>query len=141
MSTEPLVVLCVEDDADIATIVELSLALDPGIRLHTAATGEEALEMLRAGLCPDIILLDALLPGASGLDVARTIATGPLAFPVRIAFLTAAVRAQQIAEFRAAGAVDVIAKPFDPLTLASRVRLLLQCGYSDDDASNSPSVG
>ena len=137
MSTEPLTVLCVEDDADVATIVELSLALDAGIQVHTATTGEQALEMLQAGLHPDIILLDARLPGASGLDVARTIANESLASSARIVFLTAAVRMQQIAEFRAAGAVGVIAKPFDPLTLAPRVRQLREDGLSENDASKS----
>lgn len=124
MSAGPLVVLCVEDDADIATIVELSLALDPAIEVHVAPSGERAIEMLGAGLRPNVILLDAVLPGVAGVEVAKAIVASDFGPSFRIAFMTAAVRVQHIAEYRAVGAADVIAKPFDPMTLAERVRAL-----------------
>lgn len=142
MNAKSMAILCVEDDGDNAAIVELSLALDPALRVRFATSGEAALDLLAAGERPDLILLDVRLPGIDGLQVAREIAARYPSLVRRIAFMTAAVRPRQLAEIRATGARDVIAKPFDPLTLAARVRAAAvgcedDCNASDLDAKRS----
>jgi two-component system OmpR family response regulator len=117
-------VLFVEDDPDIQTVARMALETVGGFTVLGCSSGTEALERVEA-FAPDLILLDVIMPGMDGLETLRLLrllpgSAGIAAVPV--VFMTAKVQAQEIAEYRAAGAVDVIAKPFDPMTLPATVR-------------------
>lgn len=116
-------VLYVEDDPDIQAIVKIALETVGKLQLQIASSGQEALDVIDA-FRPDFILLDVMMPGLDGpATLAQIRARGTFA-ATPAAFCTAKVQPQEVERLRALGACDVIAKPFDPLTLASRLRQL-----------------
>lgn len=116
-------VLYVDDEPDIRHIVKLCLELSPGLSVELAASGAEALDSARR-LRPDLILLDVMMPGLDGAATLERLRADPGLERVPIAFVTAKAMPAELARLRALGAADIIAKPFDPLTLASRVTAL-----------------
>ena len=119
-------VLFVEDDPDIQTVARIALEAVGGFTVLGCASGAEALERAEE-FAPDLILLDVLMPGMDGLETLRLLRLLPRIggiANVPVVFMTAKVQAQDVAEYRAAGAVDVIAKPFDPMTLPATVRTI-----------------
>lgn len=114
-------VLYVEDEADIRTVAKLALEAIGGFCVMTCASGEEALRTVE-DFKPDIILLDVMMPGMDGPSVLRALRERPALAEVPVAFMTAKVQPAEVEHFRSLGARDVIAKPFDPMTLADHVR-------------------
>ncbi len=119
---ETLRVLYVEDEADIREFAEFALE-DEGFELLMCESGQAALEKVTE-FKPDIILLDVMMPAMDGpttLQEIRKIAE----FQVTpIIFLTAKVQPHEVQSFIALGAVDVIAKPFDPMELPDQIRTI-----------------
>ena len=114
-------VLFVEDDPDIQTVARIALEAVGGFTVLGCGSGAEALERVEA-FAPDLILLDVMMPGMDGLETLRSLRLLPGAATVPVVFMTAKVQAQEVSGYREAGAVDVIAKPFDPMTLPATVR-------------------
>lgn len=120
-------ILYVEDEADIREIAKLALEHVGGFSVALCASGEEALEKA-AAFEPDMILLDVMMPGMDGPTTLQHLRAQSELAGVPVAFLTAKVQPQEILAFKEMGAVDVIAKPFDPMTLAEQVRAIWQRG-------------
>lgn len=116
-------VLYVDDDADIREIVSLSLGLDPDMAVETAASGQAALERARQGGL-DLILLDVMMPQMDGRSTLAALKDLGLDPPIPVIFVTARTQSHEIAQFKELGAIGVIGKPFDPMTLAQDVRAL-----------------
>jgi len=114
-------VLFVEDDPDIQTVARMALEALGGFTVLGCGSGAEALERVEA-FAPDLILLDVMMPGMDGLETLQSLRLLSGASAVPVVFMTAKVQAQEISEYLAAGAVDVIAKPFDPMALPATVR-------------------
>ncbi|MBE2259725.1 MAG: response regulator [Rhodobacteraceae bacterium] len=114
-------ILCVEDDADIRTIAKLALEAVGGIAVELAASGEDALR-LAGEVHPDLLLLDVMMPGMDGPATLRALHAMPETAELPAIFLTARTQAGDVAALRALGAVGVITKPFDPMTLADQIR-------------------
>ncbi|MCP5249581.1 MAG: response regulator [Candidatus Accumulibacter sp.] len=114
-------ILCVEDDADIRTIAKLALEAVGGIDVELAASGEDALR-LAGEVHPDLLLLDVMMPGMDGPATLRALHAMPETAELPAIFLTARTQAGEVAALRALGAVGVITKPFDPMTLADQIR-------------------
>ena len=114
-------VLFVEDDPDIQTVARMALEAVGGFTVLGCSSGAEALEEVEA-FAPDLILLDVMMPGMDGLETLQSLRLLPGAAAVPVVFMTAKVQAQEVSQYREAGAVDVIAKPFDPMTLPATVR-------------------
>jgi CheY-like chemotaxis protein len=123
MSSQPLRrILFVEDDPDIQVVATLALESLGGFAVLACGSGAEALARF-AGFAPDLVLLDVMMPGMDGpatLEALRKLPAGDLP----VVFMTARVQAHEILQYREMGAVDVIAKPFDPMTLAETVQTL-----------------
>ena len=115
-------ILVVEDDATIARFVELELS-HAGFDVEKVADGDEALRVV-GEFCPDLILLDVMLPGADGLEVAKQIRERDLHMPILM--LTARSETQDVVSGFDAGADDYLRKPFEVPELLSRVRALLK---------------
>lgn len=122
----PLRVLYVDDEPDIREVALLALGLDPGIEVRAAASGPEALDLISSGeFRPDVLMLDMMMPGMDGAQTLDAIRAWPSAAELPVVFITARAQAHEVARFRAMGALDVMTKPFDPMTLALELRAVL----------------
>ncbi|GBD48636.1 response regulator [Methylopila sp. Yamaguchi] len=117
-------ILYVDDEADIREIVSMSLSLDPDITVETVSSGAEALAAVRNCL-PDVILLDVMMPEMDGPTTLFRLRERPESRGVPVVFMTARTQGREIQRFKELGALGVIAKPFDPIALASDLKALL----------------
>lgn len=122
----PLNLLHVDDEADIREVAAFSLELDPDIALTSLSSGEEALERLNGGMRPDVILLDVMMPSLDGPGVLKRLRQIPELEQTPVIFMTARVQTSERDRYLELGAVGVITKPFDPMTLADQIRGLLR---------------
>jgi signal transduction histidine kinase len=117
-------VLVVEDNLDLIDIIRLFVsAISDNLELATANSGFEALESIQNQL-PQLIIMDIMMPGMSGLELLDRLRRVPEASRIPVLVLTGYVDAAQRA--RKAGAQEVIIKPFDRKTFVSKVVQLLQ---------------
>ena len=117
-------VLIVEDDADINATLQEALRLG-GYDVVGALTGEDAFAEVQRR-CPDIVLLDQMLPDIDGVEVCRRLRVAPRTKRVPIIFLTARSDEKARVAGLAAGADDYVVKPFSLQELMLRVRGLLR---------------
>jgi DNA-binding response OmpR family regulator len=122
MAEESAKIAIVEDDATIARLVELELS-HVGYDVVRYGDGETALAEM-AEVSPDVVLLDVMLPGADGLEVARALREQGFTMPILM--LTARSETQDVVLGFDAGADDYLRKPFEIPELLSRVRALLK---------------
>jgi len=122
MAVDVCKIMVVEDDATIARLVELEL-LHEGHIVWRFADGEAAIAQAEAER-PDLILLDLMLPGIDGLEVARQLRAKGVNAPILM--LTARSETQDVVSGFEAGADDYLRKPFEVPELLSRVRALLK---------------
>lgn len=121
----PLKVLYVDDEPDIREVGAMALELDGSMEVSTACSGPEALALLEDGLRPDVILLDVMMPGMDGPGVLAELKKRPEPAQVPVIFITARAQAHELARFVSLGAIGVITKPFDPMTLSIELRAVL----------------
>ncbi len=112
--------LHLEDDPDILEISQMALQMTGAFELLQCATGDDAIA--RAGaFAPNALLLDVMVPGASGPDVLRALRKLPGLQEVPAIFMTARVQPSEVQDLLDQGAVAVIAKPFDPMSLGPQI--------------------
>ncbi len=114
-------ILYVDDDDDIREIVDMALELDPDISLRMCSSGAQALSVV-ADWTPDLVLLDVMMPGMDGPETLSRLRAEGLDAAVPVVFITARSQDKEVERLNTLGAAGVIAKPFDPMTLASQVR-------------------
>jgi CheY-like chemotaxis protein len=114
-------ILLVEDEKDIQIVSRLALEDIGKFHVQVCGSGQEALREAPT-FEPDLILLDVLMPDLDGLATLEALRRIPSLAAVPVIFLTARARSQDIREYRRVGAIDVILKPFDPLTLGDQIR-------------------
>jgi two-component system phosphate regulon response regulator PhoB len=117
-------VLVVDDEPDITALVAYHLA-KAGYRVSTAANGPDALKSAREER-PDIVILDVMLPGASGYDVLAELRRQEETREVGVILLTARRDEPDRIRGLSLGADDYLTKPFSPAELALRVSALLR---------------
>lgn len=114
-------ILYAEDEPLVQTIAKVALVKVGGFNLHICSSGEQALEQVKA-FAPQLILLDVVMPGLDGPATLARLRQDPDTAAIPVVFLTANSDPQDIAQYLAMGAFDVIAKPYNPMTLAEQVR-------------------
>lgn len=114
-------ILYVEDEPDIRTVAQLALETVGGFTLRVCGSGEEAVAAGPA-FKPDLLLLDVMMPGMDGPTTLAALRKDASMKDTPVIFMTAKVQPSEIQHYRDLGALDVIAKPFDPMTLAEQVR-------------------
>ena len=121
MTRELSKILYVEDDPDIQAIAMMVLETINGFIVEPCNGGSEALQKA-AAFDPDLILLDVMMPGMDGPETLKGIRNLPGLQTTPVVFMTAKVQPQEVQGYLDLGAVGVIAKPFDPMTLAQELR-------------------
>ena len=120
-----LSILHVDDEDDIREVAAFALELDPDIMVRSAGSGEAALAELDGGFRPDVILLDVMMPHLDGPGTLARIRERAEHQMTPVIFMTARAQSGEVDHYRALGALDVITKPFDPMSLAGDVRAIL----------------
>ena len=117
-------ILVVEDDPDIRELLSFTISR-AGFDLVAAETAEEALRMLDSGL-PEVMVIDWMLPGMDGIDLAKYLRSDSLTSALPIIMLTA--RGEEIDKLKSfeAGVDDYVTKPFSPKELTARLKALLR---------------
>ncbi len=118
-------ILYVDDEPDIREVVQISLGLDPEFAVRSCSCGRDAIAAAAEWL-PDLVLLDVMMPDMDGPATLARLRQRPETSGIPVIFMTARAQQRELQHFRALGADGVIAKPFDPLTLAARVREQMQ---------------
>ena len=116
-------ILHVDDDEDIRAIGAMALELIGKFEILQCASGKQAIEEAEA-FSPNLLLLDYMMPGMDGKETLRELRKLPSLKAVPVVFMTARVNGDLSNNLCRNGALDVIAKPFDPIVLADRLRAL-----------------
>ncbi len=116
-------ILYVEDDEPIRVVGVMTLETVGGFEVVACSSGAEALARA-PGARADLILLDVMMPGMDGPQTLAGLRKIPQTAATPVVFLTARVQPSEVAELRALGAVEVLAKPFDPMALPGQLRAI-----------------
>ena len=118
-------ILIVDDEEDVIEIIRTRLAKEPGFRILEATNGADALELAKQER-PDLIILDWLMPGLSGLEVMQTLRASPELTAIPVIMMT--VKSEQSAqeEGHAMGVFAYMIKPFESDTLMGNVQRALK---------------
>jgi two-component system, OmpR family, phosphate regulon response regulator PhoB len=117
-------ILVVEDEPAIAELITLNLRHD-GHEVQVAPTSQDAEDAIRAAL-PDLVLLDWMLPGESGVQLAQRWRRDARTRELPLLMLTARSDERDVVQGLDSGADDYLAKPFSPTVLVARIRSLLR---------------
>lgn len=118
-------ILYVEDDLDIQIVARMALETVGGFTLEVCSSGREAIEIAPM-FVPDLILLDVMMPQMDGPSTLRALRELSVTEKTPTIFMTAKVMPSDVARYREIGAVDVIAKPFDPMNLPVEIKDIWQ---------------
>jgi len=122
-------ILFVEDDLDIQAVARLALVAVGQFTVEICSSGSAALEAAPI-FAPDLILLDVMMPGMDGLSTFKALRQQPETATIPVIFMTAKVQTHEVTHYKELGAIDVIAKPFEPMTLPTTIRSMWQQFYA-----------
>jgi DNA-binding response OmpR family regulator len=117
-------VLVIDDEAPIRLLCRVNLEAE-GMEVLEASDGPTGLDQARAAT-PDVILLDVMMPGLDGWQVAEQLLEDPSTRAIPIVFLTARAEFRDRARGLDLGGIDYVTKPFNPLELAPLVEEMLE---------------
>lgn len=123
MTQELKRILYVEDEPDIQAVAKIALEHVGGFVVEICTSGRDAIQR-GPGFKPDLLLLDVMMPDMDGVTTLHELRKLPGLQSVPALFMTAKVQPSEIAQLRQQGAIDVIPKPFDPMTLSENIRSL-----------------
>ncbi len=122
-------ILYAEDELDIQAIAKVALVTIGGFDVTFCESGIEALEAAPA-LLPDLILLDVMMPNLDGTETLSIMRGIDGLKDTPIIFITAKAMPSEVERFKSLGAIEVIPKPFDPLTLARDIQAIWDAHYA-----------
>ncbi len=130
-------ILHVDDEPDLRELVAMSLELG-GLAVHSCASGQEAIKAIQT-VSPDLIILDVMMPGLDGPATLKALRAEPNG-QAPVIFMTAKGMQSEITRLRQLGAVEVVAKPFDPVTLSDSIRAIWQtaAGSRSEQKTSDP---
>ena len=127
-------ILIVEDEEPLTMLLRYNLEAE-GYEVETSARGDEADTRLKEST-PDLVVLDWMLPGLSGIELCRRLRARPETRQLPIIMLTARGEESEKVRGLATGADDYIVKPFSVPELLARVRALLRRALNRGDAGD-----
>ncbi len=110
-------ILCAEDEDDLREILQMSLQGTGGLTVKSFASGKETIAAAAGGFRPDLLLLDVMIPDMSGIQILEELRKLPATADTPAVFITARAQPHELAEYRKAGAAEILTKPFDPMAL------------------------
>ena len=113
-------ILYVEDDDDIRQVAQLAFEDVGGYHVDYCESGQQALERV-AAFEPHLILLDVMMPDMDGIETFQRLRDQGALENVPVILMTAKVHPEEIARYREMGVLDVIPKPFDPMTVSEEI--------------------
>ena len=120
MSNSNFKILLVDDEPDIVEFLGYNLKKE-GYTILTANNGKDAVEIAKKEI-PHLIVLDVMMPDLDGPATLQRLRADPNTAQIPVIFLTAKMQTSEVKQYQAMGAIDVIAKPFDPMLLATQVQ-------------------
>ncbi|MBN1832910.1 MAG: response regulator transcription factor [Deltaproteobacteria bacterium] len=122
-------VLVVDDEEDILELLRFTLGRE-GYSVRETSTGEEALDICKSDP-PDLVVLDLMLPGIDGLEVAKRLKNDSITRDIYIVMLSAKGEEADIVSGLEIGADNYVTKPFSPRVLLARMKALLRSGTNE----------
>lgn len=117
-------ILVIDDEKNLCSVIQACLEHLGGWTVLSALSSSEG-RLLAETQLPDAILLDVMMPDMDGVALFSLLQNNAATRGIPVIFLTAKVQAMDLSEFADLGLAGVIAKPFDPLSLAQEVAALL----------------
>ncbi|QBL08144.1 response regulator [Rheinheimera sp. D18] len=114
-------IMHVEDDLSIQQVAKIALEAVGGFTVFTCSSGQQALAEYPL-ITPQLLLLDVMMPGMDGPTTLQKLQQQYDLSKVPAIFMTAKVQDAEIASYKMLGAVAVLVKPFDPMTLSDQIR-------------------
>lgn len=116
-------ILYVEDEEDIRAIAQVALDDIGGFEVKYCGSWKEVEKTIET-FHPQLFLLDVMMPGMDGPSMLKELRKREECKDIPAIFMTAKIQEDEIAEYKELGAIDVISKPFDPMTLADTLKKL-----------------
>ena len=117
-------VLIIDDEPDVRSVARLSLGRVGQMDVVELPGGVEAVATAKSER-PDVILLDLMMPEMDGVETLEALRGDPETAEIPVVFITAKAMPPEISRLKRLGALDVIVKPFDPMTVAAELREIL----------------
>lgn len=121
-----MLILHVEDDMDIREIAKMAVELTGECSIVQSDCGEAALGIAEQTR-PDVLLLDVMMPGMTGPQTLAKLREFEHLAEVPAIYMTARAQPSEVEALKETGAIGVIIKPFDPMTLAQQIRDFVAC--------------
>ena len=118
-------ILLAEDDLSIRTIAKLTLQKVGGHDVTGVEDGDQALEKARTEKF-DLIILDGMMPRLDGFETCKQLKADEQTKDIPVIFMTAKVQKQEVEAYLRMGALGVITKPFNPLTIAQDISFMVE---------------
>jgi two-component system OmpR family response regulator len=118
-----LKILYVEDEPDIRALGAIAMESMGGFNVRVCDSGVEAIAAATE-FAPQLIILDVMMPGMTGPETLTSLRALPATANTPAIFMTAKSQADDIGQFMAMGAIGVIPKPFDPMSMAGEIQAL-----------------
>lgn len=122
-------ILYVEDDQDIAMVAKLTLEAIGGFSVLHCSSGQEALDAF-PDYAPQLVLVDVMMPHMDGMETLANLRLLPNAKDTPVIFMTARAQTHEQASYFDLGALGVVIKPFDPMTLSNNINELWESRHS-----------
>ena len=118
-------ILLIDDEETIQEVVQVGIEIETGWQVSSASSGSEGIAVA-ASQQPDVILLDVMMPDMDGISTLSQLKANAKTQSIPVIFLTAKTQAADKNLFQSLGVVGIITKPFNSMTLASRIAKILQ---------------
>lgn len=115
----------IEDEPDIRAVAEIALRQVAGFEVKICENGYEGIEAIHS-FNPQLVLLDVMMPNLDGPQILKKIHAMPEFQNTPMIFITAKAQTEEIDKLKKLGALDVITKPFNPMTLGNDIRIIWQ---------------
>ncbi len=114
-------ILYAEDEEDIRAIAQIALEDIGHFSVKYCSNGHEVLLAVKEFI-PDLLLFDVMMPGMDGPTTLRELKKMPNFASIPAIFMTAKIQTSEIFDYKTMGVIEVIPKPFDPMTLADTIK-------------------